>query len=157
MNQSGLPTPPPTSTTSTTNPAQSSSNTAGQSASDISLGSIVATINSTSNPSQLNQYLRSCASKDVREVLLASILPGNQDPLTLLNVRDHTLGILYILWVSLIGMFHYAHRSFEGLRDCILSRLIIHCGTTSRVFAAISSLNMLALLRIEVSLSLLTC
>ncbi|KAG1765979.1 hypothetical protein EV702DRAFT_1151036 [Suillus placidus] len=97
MNQSGLPTPPPTSATSTTNPAQSSSNAAGQSASDVSLGSIVTTITSASSPSQLNQYLRSCASKDVREVLLASILPGNQDPLTLLNVRDHTLGMLYIL------------------------------------------------------------
>lgn len=97
MNQSGLPTPPPTSATSTTNPAQSSSNAAGQSASDVSLGSIVTTITSASSPSQLNQYLRSCASKDVREVLLASILPGSQDPLTLLNVRDHTLGMLYIL------------------------------------------------------------
>ncbi|KAG1871565.1 hypothetical protein F4604DRAFT_1770415 [Suillus subluteus] len=97
MNQSGLPTPPPTSATSATNPAQSSSNAAGQSASDVSLGSIVATITSASSPSQLNQYLRSCAPKDVREVLLASILPGSQDPLALLNARDHTLGMLYIL------------------------------------------------------------
>ncbi|KAG2063422.1 hypothetical protein BDR04DRAFT_1235525 [Suillus decipiens] len=97
MNQSGLPTPPPTSATSTTNPAQSPSNAAGQPTSDVSLGSIVATITSVSNPSQLNQYLRSCAPKDVREVLLASILPGSQDPLTLLNARDHTLGMLYIL------------------------------------------------------------
>ncbi|KAG1730357.1 hypothetical protein EDD22DRAFT_1014793, partial [Suillus occidentalis] len=96
MNQSGLPTPPPS--TPTTNPAQSSSSAPSQSASDVSLASIVATITSaTSSPSHLNQYLRNCASKDVREVLLASILPGSQDPLTLLNARDHTLGMLYIL------------------------------------------------------------
>lgn len=97
MNQSGLPTPPPTSATSSTNPAPASSNIAGQSASDVSLGSIVATITSAPSPAHLNQYLRSCASKDVREVLLSSILPGSQDPLTLLNARDHTLGMLYIL------------------------------------------------------------
>ncbi|KAG1839362.1 hypothetical protein F4604DRAFT_1885307 [Suillus subluteus] len=63
--------------------------------------SIVATITSASSPSQLNQYLRSCTSKDVKEVLLASILPGSQDPLALLNARDHTLGMLYILSVRL--------------------------------------------------------
>ncbi|KAJ8583470.1 hypothetical protein M405DRAFT_937200 [Rhizopogon salebrosus TDB-379] len=95
MNQSGLPTPPPT--TSNTNPTQSSSTIAGQSVSDVSLGSIVATITSASNPFHLNQYLRSCASREVREALLSSILPGSQDPLNLLNARNHTLGILYIL------------------------------------------------------------
>ncbi|KIK42328.1 hypothetical protein CY34DRAFT_83767 [Suillus luteus UH-Slu-Lm8-n1] len=96
MNQSGLPTPPPS--TPTPNPAQSSSSAPSQSSSDVSLASIVATITSAaSSPSHLNQYLRNCASKDVREVLLASILPGSQDPLTLLTARDHTLGMLYIL------------------------------------------------------------
>ncbi|OJA15889.1 hypothetical protein AZE42_09699 [Rhizopogon vesiculosus] len=98
MNQSGLPTPPPGHTTSNTNPASSSSSTvAVQSSNDASLASIVTTITSTSNPFHLNQYLRNCASREVREALLSSILPGSQDPLNLLNARNNTLGMLYIL------------------------------------------------------------
>ncbi|OAX35853.1 hypothetical protein K503DRAFT_773077 [Rhizopogon vinicolor AM-OR11-026] len=96
MNQSGLPTPPPGHTTSNANPA-SSSTVAGQSSNDASLASIVATITSTSNPFHLNQYLRNCASREIREALLSSILPGSQDPLNLLNARNNTLGMLYIL------------------------------------------------------------
>ncbi|KAI6145726.1 hypothetical protein EDD17DRAFT_1790871 [Pisolithus thermaeus] len=39
-------------------------------------------------------------SKEVREVVLASMLPEGQDPLTILDIQANTLGILYILFVA---------------------------------------------------------
>jgi len=45
----------------------------------------------------LSNTLKNGISRDAREVLLVSFLSNGQDPLTALDVRFHTLGILYIL------------------------------------------------------------
>ncbi|KAH7882842.1 hypothetical protein F5I97DRAFT_1900062 [Phlebopus sp. FC_14] len=54
-------------------------------------------ITSAAPSDRIHQQLRSFAPKDVREVVLASLLPDGQDPLTLLDIQTNTLGILYIL------------------------------------------------------------
>lgn len=64
---------------------------------DISLMNVIAAITTAMSLPQLSQYLRSFAPKEVREVVLASMLPEGQDPLTILDIQANTLGILYIL------------------------------------------------------------
>lgn len=46
---------------------------------------------------QLSHTLKNGISKDAREALLISFLSNGQDPLAVLDVRAHTLGVLYIL------------------------------------------------------------
>lgn len=58
---------------------------------------ILSDITSATHLHALNQTLRGFAPKDVREPMLASLLPGNQDPLAVLHSQRNTLGILYIL------------------------------------------------------------
>lgn len=58
---------------------------------------ILSDITATTHIHALNQTLRGCAPKDVREPMLASMLPGGQDPLTVLDIQRNTLGVLYIL------------------------------------------------------------
>jgi len=45
----------------------------------------------------LSNTLKNGISRDAREALLVSFLSNGQDPLIALDVRFHTLGILYIL------------------------------------------------------------
>ena len=77
-------------------------NTAGastqQGGGTASLGDVLTRITSESNPQSLNAYLKTFAPKDVRETILASILPGSQDPLSVLDPQHNTLGCLYILY-----------------------------------------------------------
>jgi hypothetical protein len=49
--------------------------------------------------SSLAHTLRTFAPADIRETILASILPGGQDPLELLDPSVNTLGLLYLLYV----------------------------------------------------------
>ncbi|EIN09351.1 hypothetical protein PUNSTDRAFT_67669 [Punctularia strigosozonata HHB-11173 SS5] len=63
----------------------------------VSLASAVEQITSTSNPQSLARWLTKFAPKEVRETLLASLLPGDQDPLDILDVETNTLGVVWIL------------------------------------------------------------
>ena len=71
--------------------------TAG-SASAATLDAILSEITSLSHkPGFLSHALRNALPKESRDVILAGILPGGQDPLGALDVRSNTLGVLWIL------------------------------------------------------------
>jgi COP9 signalosome complex subunit 3 len=63
----------------------------------LSLDALFSQITTSNNPFALNHTLRNFAPKDVRELILASTLSNGQDPLSVLDARGNTLGILYIL------------------------------------------------------------
>ncbi|KAJ8701401.1 hypothetical protein PTI98_000191 [Pleurotus ostreatus] len=62
-----------------------------------SLDSIIQQITTSNNIRALDQTLRNSLPKEARETILASMLPGGQDPLAILDPRANTLGVLYIL------------------------------------------------------------
>ncbi|KAF4581663.1 hypothetical protein EYR40_002674 [Pleurotus pulmonarius] len=62
-----------------------------------SLDSIIQQITTSNNIRTLDQTLRNSLPKEARETILASMLPGGQDPLAILDPRVNTLGFLYIL------------------------------------------------------------
>ncbi|KII84533.1 hypothetical protein PLICRDRAFT_45885 [Plicaturopsis crispa FD-325 SS-3] len=113
MDQStGLPTPPlqPGSSSSSSNPPQAAQPQTSdaqqqsqhqsqfyQADATASLEGLVHQITTTNNIGALNHALRNFAQREVRETVLASLLGGGQDPLTVLDVRVNTLGVLYIL------------------------------------------------------------
>jgi COP9 signalosome complex subunit 3 len=45
----------------------------------------------------LNYNLRTALAREIRNTVLASMLASGQDPLSVLDMRANTLGILYIL------------------------------------------------------------
>lgn len=49
------------------------------------------------SPNTIAHALHTLSKRDVGETILASLLPGNQDPLNGLDPYVHTLGYLYIL------------------------------------------------------------
>ncbi|KAG6876430.1 hypothetical protein C0993_003191 [Termitomyces sp. T159_Od127] len=61
-----------------------------------SLETIVKQITTSSNAAALLSALRSLP-RDSRDAILASTLEGGQDPLTVLDMRENTLGVLWIL------------------------------------------------------------
>lgn len=81
QNQAQVPTPP----TGTENNA--------------SLATVITAITTAVSPSQLHQQLKTFAPREVRDVILASLLPDGQDPLSVLDIQANTLGILHILCV----------------------------------------------------------
>lgn len=103
MSQSSLPSPPqqPTPQSEAENAQQSAPAHAPPSTSEgnVSLNNVLTAITTATSPSQLNHNLKSFAPKEVREVVLASLLSDGQDPLTVLDIQVNTLGILYILLV----------------------------------------------------------
>ncbi|KAI6142682.1 hypothetical protein BKA82DRAFT_738486 [Pisolithus tinctorius] len=68
---------------------------------DISLMNVITLITTATSPPHLSQYLKNFAPKEVREVVLASMLPEGQDPLAILDIQANTLGNLYILFMDL--------------------------------------------------------
>ncbi|KAJ8515848.1 hypothetical protein ONZ45_g6774 [Pleurotus djamor] len=58
---------------------------------------LVQQIVGSNNLKALDNALRNSLPKETRESTLASLLPGGQDPLNLLDLRVNTLGVLYIL------------------------------------------------------------
>ena len=106
MSQTGLPSPPQQSTPATEPEVQPSPSLAAPVPSlpdntnienDISLHNVIAAITTATSLSQLNQYLKAFAPKEVREIILASFLSDGQDPLSVLDMQANTLGIFYIL------------------------------------------------------------
>jgi COP9 signalosome complex subunit 3 len=63
----------------------------------VTLDNLFSDITTSNNPVTLNHTLRNCAPKDIRDTILASTLSNGQDPLSVLDVRSNTVGILYIL------------------------------------------------------------
>lgn len=62
-----------------------------------SLDVVVVEITNANNYSQLSHSLRTFAPNDVRDTILAGSLSNGQDPLTVLDMTQHTIGVLYIL------------------------------------------------------------
>ncbi|KAG6860267.1 hypothetical protein C0995_013511 [Termitomyces sp. Mi166 len=62
-----------------------------------SLDTILSLITTSNNASALNHTLRTNLSKESRDTILASTLSSGQDPLTVLDMRENTLGVLWIL------------------------------------------------------------
>ncbi|KAF8066863.1 hypothetical protein FPV67DRAFT_1417482 [Lyophyllum atratum] len=62
-----------------------------------SLDSIINQITTSNNVAALNHTLRNAIPKESRDTILSSPLANNQDPLTILDMRENTLGVLYIL------------------------------------------------------------
>lgn len=60
---------------------------------------ILTAIKNTQDPSTLVTTLRSVGNEDaqVRETLFSSFLQGGQDPLSVLDIKQHTAGILFLL------------------------------------------------------------
>lgn len=73
-----------------------------------SIDGLVQQITTSNNLEALAHTLRSPAAsaKDVREFILASPLSSGQDPLTVLDLRNNTLGVLYILYVASFFNWH---------------------------------------------------
>ncbi|KAJ6541628.1 hypothetical protein B0H19DRAFT_958820 [Mycena capillaripes] len=63
----------------------------------LSLDRILNEITTTNNLAALNHTLKNGLPKESRETILASPLASGQDPLTVLDMRQNTLGVLYIL------------------------------------------------------------
>ncbi|KZT32261.1 hypothetical protein SISSUDRAFT_1028642 [Sistotremastrum suecicum HHB10207 ss-3] len=85
-------TPITTPTTVPSNPPN------GSSKDTISLNNVITYLTTeNAEPTNIVGYLRSVASKDVGETILASLLAGGQDPLDILNPVQNTLGYLFIL------------------------------------------------------------
>ncbi|KAG6819781.1 hypothetical protein H0H93_008696 [Arthromyces matolae] len=63
----------------------------------MSLDAVLNQITTSNNADALNSYLKSNLSKDTRDTILASLLSSGQDPLTVLDMRQNTLGVLWIL------------------------------------------------------------
>jgi len=58
---------------------------------------LIQEIAGATSPSALNARLKDFKPKEAREQLLASILPSGEDPLSLLDPEQNTIGCLYIL------------------------------------------------------------
>ncbi|KAJ7126567.1 hypothetical protein C8R43DRAFT_1028476 [Mycena crocata] len=63
----------------------------------LSLDRILTEITTTNNLAALNHTLKNGLPKESRETILSSPLASGQDPLTVLDLRQNTLGVLYIL------------------------------------------------------------
>ncbi|KAF8438901.1 hypothetical protein L210DRAFT_3403119 [Boletus edulis BED1] len=85
------------SQTQTQTQVPTSPTSAPENLASVSLVNIVTAITTDVPPWQLNQHLKTFAPKEVRDVVLASLLPDGQDPLGVLDIQANTLGILHIL------------------------------------------------------------
>ena len=101
---------------------------AGPESNHVSLVNVIAAITTAVWPSQLNQYLKTFAPKEVRDLILASALPDGRDPLSVLDIQANTLGILHILCVArvffvrvltwrMIGPHGYIRRAHQTSRS----------------------------------------
>ncbi|KAJ7207529.1 hypothetical protein GGX14DRAFT_455661 [Mycena pura] len=63
----------------------------------LSLDRILHEITTTNNLQALNHTLKNGLPKESRETILSSPLAGGQDPLAILDLRQNTLGVLYIM------------------------------------------------------------
>ncbi|KAJ6601089.1 hypothetical protein DFH09DRAFT_1126810 [Mycena vulgaris] len=63
----------------------------------LSLDRILNEITTTNNLAALNHTLKNGLPKESRETILSSALASGQDPLLILDLRQNTLGVLYIL------------------------------------------------------------
>lgn len=77
------------------------STSSGQSHSLPSLDAVLNEITHSTDDESLNKYLRHLAngSREAQDLVFASMLPNNNDPLDVLldNIPRYTIGLLYIL------------------------------------------------------------
>ncbi|KAL1751161.1 hypothetical protein FB107DRAFT_294112 [Schizophyllum commune] len=67
-----------------------------------SLDSVLHQIFGANNASSLNHAIKTGLPKDTRETILSSTTSDGRDPLALLDVRQHTLGMLWIITARLL-------------------------------------------------------
>ena len=63
----------------------------------MSLDTIINQITTANSPAALNHTLRNGLPKESRDTILASALPGAQDPLSVLYMCQNTISVLYIM------------------------------------------------------------
>ena len=110
----------------------------------VTLDNLFSDITTSNNPIALNHTLRNCAPKDIRDTILASTLSNGQDPLSVLDVRSNTIGILYILWVilnSYLGRVEPDIWRLQDLHACTLRRRPHLLCLLSKHFAKTLTLN----------------
>ena len=79
-----------------------------------SLDVILHHITTSNNHAALNHTIRSALPKDVRDPILASPLATGQDPLSVLDVRENTLGMLYIMCVNVAAICILVGHPIDG-------------------------------------------
>jgi hypothetical protein len=83
------------------------------------LATLVQHITGATSAAALAQTLRTFAPDEHRELVLAGMLPGMQDPLALLNIEANTLGVLFILCVRRVdGVGFGTDERRTGRRGC---------------------------------------
>ena len=65
--------------------------------SSVSLDNIINQITTSNNILVLNHTLRNAIPKESRDTIFSSPLAGGQDPLSVLDMKQNTLGVLYIM------------------------------------------------------------
>ncbi|KAI0945208.1 hypothetical protein AcW1_001483 [Taiwanofungus camphoratus] len=78
-------------------PSQSGVGSSQSSEGSLSIDVIVTQVTTSNNASQLNGLLRTFATNDARDSVLATMLSSGEDPLSVLDAERHTIGYLYIL------------------------------------------------------------
>ena len=63
----------------------------------ITIAAVVDAITSVQDDALLAQTLKTCSTRDLREIALASLLDDQRDPLDILDPANNTLGYLYLL------------------------------------------------------------
>jgi hypothetical protein len=80
----------------------------------VDLESVINDITTSTSPQLLLASLRSLVKRDVGDAILASVMPGGQDPLSVLDTHANTLGYLFILCAGYSGLYYVAFDSLTG-------------------------------------------
>ncbi|KAG6845052.1 hypothetical protein H0H87_001389 [Tephrocybe sp. NHM501043] len=111
------------------------------------LDTILTQITTTNNAGALNHTLRTTLPKETRDTILAGMLGSGQDPLSVLDMRENTVGVLWILaarvstttnapphWEQLLefcATFVPEHARLAPDRVSALARGIVACANAS--------------------------
>jgi COP9 signalosome complex subunit 3 len=99
-----------------------------------SLDVVVVEITNVTNYAQLSHTLRTFAPNDVRDAILAGSLTNGQDPLTVLDFTQHTVGVLHILSARFrtknnlptLGYFESFCQNFDVTQAIIASEHVVY-------------------------------
>lgn len=67
---------------------------------EVSIDNIVHQVTTSNNAVALNHTIKSILPKETRDLILSGPLASGQDPLYVLDFRQNSLGLLYILYAS---------------------------------------------------------
>ena len=85
----------------------------------MSLDTIINQMTAANSPTTLNHTLCNGLLKESPNTILTSALPGAQDPLSVFDMCQNTIGVLYIMWVCAAHLYH-AYRSIGNWKVCMV-------------------------------------